>query len=140
MKITSYAVARPAYYDRNAVSSFGSYNNIPAPHAFTNRFTQTIASGKKLSIEVGNIILYRYTVATVAGQIFCEHSVTSSSVAVQLATTSYFGNTTNVITQVNFNGPVTIYAGEIYNINTLDLSTGGISNISANYKGTLFDA
>ena len=140
MKITSYAVARPAYYDRNAQSSFGSYNNQVVPHGATTRVTATVAAGKKLSIEVGNIYIYRAAAATVAGQIFTQHAVTSGVTSVQLAVSSIFSNVLQIYTVANFNGPVTIYAGETYTIDTLDSSTGGQGNYSANYKGTLFDA
>ena len=48
MKITSYAVARPQYYDRGAVSTFFSYAATLSQHAATTRWTTTVAAGKKL--------------------------------------------------------------------------------------------
>jgi len=140
MRVSSFAVARPAYYDRNATSSLGTYNNQIAPHTQTTRVTVTVAAGKKLLLELGNINFYRASVATVAGQVFIQHAVTSGATTVQLITASYFGNTTNDQTRIAFSGSVTIYAGELYFIDTLDSSTGGTVNFSLNYKGTSFDA
>ena len=57
MKITSYAVARPQYYDRNAVSTFFSGGGTYAQHATTTRWTTTVAAGKKMLNAISSSLL-----------------------------------------------------------------------------------
>lgn len=136
MRISSYAVARPAYYDRNATSSYASYDAPVGPHGNTTRWTITVAVGKKLLVEQATTQVYRTTAATVVmgcgsqiwyvGQIFQTSSSSSNSVG--------------LLDKTNLMTGVTLYAGETMYGNTYDGSTGGTVTFTVNYKGTLFDA
>lgn len=136
MRISSYAVARPAYYDRNATSSYATYDVILAPATNTTRWTTTVAAGKKLLVEQAISQVYRITAATVVGnygaqiwhvgQLFHTSSSSSNSVGLQY--------------QTQTTGGVTLYAGETMYAVTYDTSTGGTVSMLMNYKGTLYDA
>ena len=139
MKLGSLAAARPAYYDRNAVSVVQSYNAVVAPHTTTSRWAYTIASGKKALIEYGQQYTYRktvattslefqaYTLLTVGGTdyVFLARPVVDNTVA--------GGNNLQVTTQA------TIYAGEVLTAYTYDQCTGGTISFGITYKFTSYD-
>ncbi len=51
MKVTSYAVARPAYYDRDSTGTSLTATTTAGPHGVTIRWTHTVAAGKKSYCE-----------------------------------------------------------------------------------------
>jgi len=139
MKVTSYAVARPAFYDRNAASFGGGYAAVVAPHATTTRISVTVASGKKVILEGVNASVNRQTVATVAGLVNLYANITSVAGfrLVDIATT----NNIALVRERQFVVvAATIYAGEIFDVYTEDPSTGGTVQYIVQYKGTTFDA
>jgi hypothetical protein len=144
MRVSSYAVARPAYYDRNATATNLAFASTEAPHTTTTRFTVTVAAGKKLFMEVLSLAVYRASIATSAG-----NYITSIS--------SYDGTTeSNLLYDITYNnlslaggGPlqrlvvgtnVTVYAGQLIYATTSDNSTGGQVRYILAAKGTTFDA
>ena len=141
MKITSYAVARPAYYDRNASSGVFSYDAASiAPHALTTRWTTTVAAGKKAIIESGTARLIRQTAATVVGQANIQIVITSGVTQIDLFNIFTYSNTTNVPITGNVPTSSTLYAGETLAATTADSSTGGQLYIGMFGKITTFDA
>lgn len=140
MRISSYAVARPAYYDRNAASVTAEYVGTVGPHAGTNRFTYTVASGKKLITEFAYSSMYRATVAAPVGQ---YSAIVFAQVGANTPRFAYIDsvkNTVDATQQTTTAGAITIYAGESLNGYTSDASTGGTVSYILQAKGTLFDA
>ena len=136
MRVSSLGNARPAYYDRNATSSYQSYSATVGPHVDTTRWTVTIASGKKLLVEQALVQIYRATAASTASSvgsvIFYVGQVFISAVAQ--------ANTIGLQDRLNLMGGVTLYAGETMYGQTYDASTGGTNVLTAAFKGTQYDA
>jgi len=139
MKVTSYAVARPAYYDRTAVSILLAYDGTVAPHADTVRITSTVAAGRKTAIEMSSYVVYRSTVATVAGLYGVYFNIVGSSTA-QYSEVQYSDNTAGFKAAVTYPLQMTLYAGEILRGSTYDFSTGGATRVLLGTKGTNYDA
>ena len=136
MKVTSYAVARPAYYDRNAASTYQSYDATVAPHAGVTRWTTTVSAGKKLVIEQFIIGYYVISAGTVAGNYGTQLYVVGQLLAT-------VGSGVNVVATNVYStqtGLVPVYAGEAIYASTYNYTTGGTVSHLANFKGTTFDA
>jgi hypothetical protein len=140
MKVSSYAVARPAFYDRNAASAVQTYLAQVSPHSATTRWTYTVASGKKLNVEVTPCRILRLTVATVSGLLAEEITLTSGASALVMLSNYVTDNTLNVPYLKDSSASYTMYAAESLAAISLDSSTGGIVQFSMVMKGTLFDA
>lgn len=141
MRISSYAVARPAYYDRNATSTLQSYSATVAPHADTTRWTTTIATGKKMSVELLQIYQERRTAAVAASQINIQVNVTSgATTALSVFTNELANNTVGARDYRLITNVCTLYAGEVIYVTTTDASTGGTALFLAVMKGTTYDA
>jgi hypothetical protein len=140
MRVSSYAVARPNYYDRNATGSYQTYAATLGPAGLTTRWTITVASGKKGLIEYARAFCDRRSVATVAGQFSSWLQITSGATTGTLLFSNSFSNT--LYTQVNLNlaSAITLYAGETFFYQTYDDSTGGTIAYQGDSKVTLFDA
>jgi hypothetical protein len=141
MRISSYAVARPAYYDRNATGTFLVYSAVTGPHAATTRFSSTVASGKKAFVELSHAYYDRQTVAatglnTVAWVRIASTTATYASLIFVRTDTATVGPLVDRVTS----GQVTIYAGESIEGVTIDGSTGGTCNYYISSKITTFDA
>ncbi len=141
MKVTSYAVARPAYYDRNGTASLLAYNaNGVAPHAHTQRFTATVASGKKATVELWQVTSWRDLAATTSGVRYVVGTITSGLTVINGVTTIINSNTTYSQQTSQASMPLTLYAGEVLETSTNDGSTGGSLSFALGAKLTTFDA
>lgn len=140
MRLSSLASARPAYYDRNAVSVFQAYLAQTAPHATTTRYTYTVAAGKKLLVEHVGSRLLRTSAAAPVGQFGIEQQVTNGTNQILLSERYSLDNTVNAVTDDIRGLACTIYAGETITGITLDSSTGGLVQYWVSSKGTLYDA
>ena len=138
MKVTSYAVARPAFYDRNATASIISYRSIAGPHGNTVRCTKTIASGTKAYMEGSTVIIARVTVATVVGNADAYFRLTSGSDTMSVSVGQKFDNTLTTYTVATLLIPLTIYPGEVVDGLTSDASTGGTLYFDMAAKFTVF--
>jgi hypothetical protein len=141
MKVTSYAVARPAQYDRNATSNIQSDAAIYAPHTATSRWTTTVPSGFKLFLEACSVSQQNVTAPTTAAQASIIIRITSGASFMDPIRLDIL--TSGVITSIYSNqlfGQVTLYAGEILNVLTLNASTGGTILMASGAKGTQFAA
>ncbi len=140
MKVTSYAVARPNYYDRNATPQTNESSVTVGPHNFTTRYTVTIAAGKKAILEFGYVSLQRATVAATASNYVGAVLCVSSSINIRAP---FLEATSNVaLAQVSLAFPLnlTIYAGERIESLTADFSTGGTVFYTLQSKATIYDA
>ena len=141
MKVSSYAVARPAYYDRAAVSTSQSYGADTAPHVTTTRFTTTVAAGTKLIVEIAQAFTLTTGVATVSGRGFSQVLVNSGGNSVDLARIDQIQLTTSqAATQQLIPLSLTVYAGETVVGQTSNGSTGGTLFHVVGFKGTTYAA
>lgn len=140
MRVSSYAVARPSYYDRNATGSYQTYAATLSPAALTTRWTLTVATGKKGLIEYARGFIERRTAATVAGQYSSWVQITSGATTGTLIFCNSFVNTVYNQQQINLPSAITLYAGETFFYQTYDDSTGGTVAYQGDSKVTLFDA
>ena len=142
MKLGSLAAARPAYYDRNAAAVTVQYvgNNI-APHADTVRSTYTVASGRKVLIELGHTALTRQVAAAPVGLYYATTYIAAGGNTPRYIHNMSKDNTVqpaDIVVQAY--SAVTVYASETVNVLTGDQSTGGQVNYVVMWKGTLYDA
>ena len=136
MKVSSYAVARPAYYDRSAASATAYYAADVAPHLGTIRWTATVAAGKKQFVEFSRTSVYRTTAATTAGLYESSISIAGISLTSSVAT-SVASGTSQALTVT---GAITLYAGDSILAQTYDASVGGTVFFIAGYRATEFAA
>lgn len=136
MRISSYAVARPSYYDRNAASVSGQYAATVGPHSATTRFTYTVPAGKKCLIEASFESVTRATAATIAGLVGV-YAGTSNVRCINIVTTN---NTVPVCVQDKGTTQLTVYASATFTGVSSDASTGGTNEIIIQFNGTEFDA
>ena len=141
MRVSSYAVARPAFYDRNATSTLQNFGTQVAPHSDTTRWTTTVAAGKKLAVELVHIYQERITLATVVRQsnmqLIISNGVTN---ALTMYNNDLGTNTVGLRDYRLVTNVATIYAGESIYAVTSDASTGGLCLFVAVMKGTTYDA
>jgi len=140
MKVSSYAVARPVYSDRNSTSVLNTYAATVGPHAQTNRWSVTLGAGRKATMEGAWLQIIRITVATVIAQYNVSLNVTSGATTAVVGTRDSFSNTTLVDFSIAIPINVTIYPGENISAATLDNSTGGTVYYVASGKITTYDA
>ena len=140
MKVTSYAVARPNYYDRAATSLIKSYGAVVGPHGATTRWTTTVSAGNKANIENTHGYVDRQTVATTANNVVFWARILSGSDYSTIIFARSDVNTTTMLLDRSVAGAITLYAGEVYEGLTIDGSTGGTCNFSLSTKITTFTA
>jgi len=137
MKVTSYAVARPAYYDRNATSVTNSIAGFSSgPHSTTSRWSTTVPAGKKILIESVFLFMYRVSAPTVNG-------LTGYFIAVDapvLATCNIISSLVLAYSTNNLFGNATAYGGSSIAAYSYDLCTGGSVYYDGNFRGTQFDS
>ena len=136
MKVTSYAVARPAYYDRNSSAATLSFSNSAGPHGATTRWTATIAAGKKEFVEFTRCSVYRLTAPTVDNVYEARIIVSGVQLTGAVGTSGVVGT----LLAVTLTGAITLYPGDIMLSETYDLSTGGTVYYNIGYRSTQFDA
>lgn len=140
MRVSSYAVARPAYYDRNAVATYSTYTSSGiAPHTYTVRWTYTVAAGKKAIMEFATILLSTQTPATVNGSREGYLRVISPATA-SLLYVVHTSNTSGSISIVINPTQPTFYAADSITGNTFDSGTGGTVYYDMSGKFTAYDA
>ena len=140
MRVSSFAVARPAYYDRNATPQTNEYSATVGPHTGTTRYSYTVASGKKAVVEFGFVSLQRVT-APSAGSTYYG-AVLSKSFTISLRT-PYVESTSVVVlasSVVALPLSLTLYGGESIEASTGDFSTGGTVFYTIQSKLTVYDA
>ena len=141
MRVSSYAVARPNYYDRNATSVTAAYESANiAPHGVTDRWTYTVAAGSKLIVETLILSNFRATVATASGAIYVYVVVQSGASQTRLG---HIGGYNTTVGDQKFQlvaWGTTIYGAEQITGTTGDYSTGGTTAFVVDLKATLFSA
>ena len=140
MRVGSFAVARPNYYDRNATPVIGAYGADLAPHATTTRWTTTVATGKKVQVESHLLSTFRLTGASALGTVVATVGYTSGATTAYVAFT-LIANNTLYYREVQSGGlGITLYSGDTLFMTTEDLCTGGTIRYNGYFKGTTYDA
>jgi len=141
MKVTSYAVARPNYYDRNAAGTSVRYlASGVAPHSQTTRWTVTIASGQKAFAEMAGVRIAPQTVATAFASAAAGVDTYSGGV---YSTLIYIQTTMSAALAVAYAAypvSVSLYAGDQLLGFTADYSTGGTALYIVDSKYTTYTA
>lgn len=143
MRISSYAVARPAYYDRNSTSLMVNGNaNAVGPHAFTTRVTQTCPAGTKYLWEYAYVSIERNTAAAVSGTIYTIDRVVNAAATdlVSIIATGAAYPTVGGINYISTACSVSVYPGEQIQGLTRDDSTGGTVTYVIGNKLTAYSA
>lgn len=142
MRVSSYAVARPNYYDRNAAGGRSRYYGTVGPHAQTLRFTVTIGAGKKAFAELVAVRLQQVTVATATSRADSVIDSTDGTTNTSLSYAALFTSLTNANQYVFNASPAqqTLYAGDALKAYTEDGSTGGTVLYVVDARYTTFDA
>ena len=141
MKITSYAVARPQYYDRNAVSTFFSGGGTYAQHATTTRWTTTVAAGKKLLIEQAEVFLLTAVAAAVPLRIAAKATITDGTYLTSFASADQQQSASlNTADEKVAYPQITVYAAETVYGTTFNNSVTGSVFMFVGMKGTTFSS
>ena len=137
MRISSYAVARPAYYDRNSTTTTGGYYNTVGPHAQTTRWTITNTAAQKMYVDAGAVSLHRETApATSASAFIALQSPVNSSVIFGFFNNATAGATLNV----TMGGSILVLPGGSVVAVSQDGSTGGTITYALFCHAVQFDA
>ena len=142
MRISSYAVARPAYYDRNSSSgSLGYASGGVPPHADTVRGTATIAAGKKAFIDSTSLSSTRQAAATTLafGYIYASYTPSGGGANVYLLAPQQ-NNTVGWVVNPILGGSIVLNTGDAVSIGTYDGSTGGTISYYMYIRYMTFDA
>ena len=142
MKVSSYALARPNYYDRGLTHTALAFSGgLIAPHADTTRATLTIAAGKKAFLDMGSLAAQRDAAATVAGRmyIFLELLPGGAGGVVLLLVPS-FSSALGTTTFAAVSGSLSVTAGDVLRLGTGDVATGGSYTYYIYTHTTSFDA
>lgn len=141
MRVSSYAVARPNYYDRNSSTAGQLAYGTVAPHSPTIRWTYTVPAGKRSYVEVNYVDLARATVAASAGTTFAQiYSSNSDASDTVISYTRVFTNVAGTYDRSITSAVCILNAGNSLNGQTGDNSTGGTVSYTVGSKYTQFDA
>jgi len=141
MKVSSYSVARPAHYDRNATRTTQRYAAVIGPNSYVVRWTATIAAARKGFCENAFVLFRTETLPTAVD--WCDVFVYSSNgtTSLTLANITFLGSTTvKQIYQDKSTVQITLYAGDTLNGSTNNANTGGTATNVVEAQITTFDA
>jgi len=141
MRVGSFAVARPSPIDRNATITVNQYSNANlSPAATTERWTQTVAAGKKAQISTIMTSIIRCTAATIADWAYVQVSVNTSGSNDPICI-AQFGHNVVGYGDGHMTGEAGTYAaGAIIKGYTSDASTGGSTRIFVGATVMVYDA
>lgn len=137
MRLSSLASARPVYYDRNPVTTYGTYYATVAPHGSTTRWTITNSASKKIYIDAGAISIERESAATTSGLI---QIVIQSPPGLSIVSMFFNNGTYGASNNLSMGGSIYVAPGDTISANTQDNSTGGTVLYSVAAHGVQFDA
>lgn len=139
MRISSYAVARPTYYDRAPLTRSSQYSSTLAPHAYTARFTVTIAAGYKAYVENAYCLVISYTAATAASDCYSGVGTITDDVASSYVANAQILGITTGLSSINSSSSVALLnPGNQFIGFTANLNTGGTILHTISVKYTLF--
>lgn len=142
MQVGHIQQSRPAYYDRNPSNVQLDYSAAGvAPHASTQRWTNTIASGKKGFIENLYALAYKATTGGVNGlsQASIYYTPSGGAQGILLGA-QIFGTAAGAQHVMSTTSAGVLQAGDVLAGFTNDLATGGTMNFFLTAKVMLYDA
>ena len=141
MRLASLASARPEPIDRNATITVSIYlNQNLSPATVTERWSQTIASGKKAQISTMMANIIRCTAATTVDWAFVAITVNSTG-SNDTVCAAQFGHNDIGYGNSHVVGVAGTYsAGSIIKGYTADLSTGGSTRVFVGATIMTYDA
>ena len=141
MRVASLGVARPAYYDRNATSTTGSYAATVTQHTLTTRYTVTVAAGTKLLIEAAETVILTVTAAVTPLRLASRVVVTSGAITQSVCATD-ITQSASTTTPTFLIQPlaVTLYAGDTVTGPTFMDSVTGSAFMATSFRGTTYTA
>jgi hypothetical protein len=142
MRVGSFAVARPMYWDRNPTSNNANGNSgAVGPHGEGARWSVTIASGKKAFVDAACLETLRYTVASVNNVYYAAIRFTpSGGSACSIVQIQSFDNAVGSANRQSLAGSLLALAGDVISAVDADTGTGGTVNYSPQMHYILFDA
>jgi len=142
MRVSSYAVARPAYYDRSLTHAALAYSaGVVAPHADTVRATLTIAANKKAFLDMGSLAAVRDGAATTAGLMYTYLQLSPGGVgATNLLLIPDYSSVLGSKIFGAVAGSLSLVAADVLYLGTADNATGGTYRYLLYTHVTLFDA
>jgi len=140
MKVSSFAVARPAYYDRNATSVRNRYNAAISPAGFVTRWTATVGAGKKAYVDQAVAWINTNSLPTVAGYARGYIETTDGTTSVIVCVAQMFTSLTVSTSAVDkATTSITLYSGFVIQSLTADGSTNGTVQYLLDAQYTQFD-
>jgi hypothetical protein len=134
---------RLAWYDRSPTSKVDDFGGIYAPHAETSRISYTCPSNKKAMIEALDSIVRRQTVAGTPSYLGALWRFTPNGGSGKVIIAARLSPAENAVTDkdaVRLGSTITMYAGDVLDGRTYDISTTGTILYQLAYKITEFDA
>jgi predicted Zn-dependent protease len=141
MKLGSLASARPDPIDRNATITVNIYlNQNLSPATVTERWSQTVASGKKAQISTMMASIIRCTTATVQEWAYVQVSVNTTGTNDGICIAQMGHNVVGYGDSQMVGVAGTYAAGSVIKGYTADLSTGGSTRVWVGATVMTYDA
>jgi len=133
---------RLEWYDRNPSTQLLWYGGAGiAPHGLIARATYTVPTGKKAFLEYGIVVAIRATAPTTAGRVTTQITITpSGGSAAGFLVIRWTSAVLDYHESMNVGNAGALAAGDMIQVMTADLSTGGTLDYSAGVKLTEFSA
>lgn len=135
MELGHLQASRPSWVDRNPSNQSQRYNTgAIAPHAVTQRWTHTVATGKKERVQHTYMGWRRVTAAAPVGIVTLDVQYTpNGGTVIHLQERRTLLNAVNDLFDESYNAQLDMFAGDLLEAYTTDLSTGGTTeyNIAA---------
>ena len=140
MRVSSYAVARPAPIDRNPATYVYFYGAAAtAPSAQTQQLTYTVPAGKRATVQSAFAYLARVTAATANGRPNIIVTVNFGAGNQPFIYTGIRANTVGDKDTINITNGGTFVAGSIIRAYDQDDSTGGTTDRNTGFTILEFD-
>ncbi|NBT26985.1 MAG: hypothetical protein EBT09_10610 [Actinobacteria bacterium] len=137
MRVGSFAVARPAYYDRSPTAANPAYYGQAVPHAQTTRWTVTNTAAQKMYVDAASITIIRATVPTTSGLYYAAiFGPTGQPLLMVHQSVATVGNPQNI----SSGGSILVLQSQSITGVTYDDSTGGVVTYGVFAHGIQFDA
>lgn len=140
MRVSSYAVARPSWYDRQSTESSNSFSGTNGGFTNGNQFTYTVPSGKLFNMDAGFCGIWCSVAATANGtdQAALIFTPSGGSATSLLDARLYIESAGATATQ-NLAGTVLIFPGGTIQGYAFNGQTGGTTAYAITYHGVQFD-
>ena len=140
MKVSSFTVARPAWYDRNSTEASNTFVGNNGAFSGGYQFTYTVPSGKLFNMDSAMCGVWTSVAATtnaiaISAMIFTP----SGGSATSLLDVRVYIETAGVIATQNLAGTVLLFPGATIQAYVYAGQTGGTTTFTANYHGVQFD-